>query len=56
MDMIRAFGKDLDEAPLRAHLRREGAEQYLEPLRALAASGRTVTEKDIEQLWQRYYR
>lgn len=55
MDMIRAFGGELDEAPLRAHLRREGAEQYLNPIREMALSGRTISEKEIEQLWHRYY-
>lgn len=56
MDMIRAFGDELDEAPLRAYLRREGAEQYLDPLRTLALSGRKVTDSEIEQLWKHYYR
>jgi hypothetical protein len=55
MDLIRAFGDRLDEAPLRAHLRREGADQYYEPLRRLALSGRPVTHKELERLWKRYY-
>lgn len=55
MDLIRAFGDELDEAPLRAHLRREGAEQYFDPIREMALSSRAISEKEIEQLWHHYY-
>jgi len=55
MDLIRAFGSELDEDPLRDHLRREGAEQYFEPLRRLALSGRKINEQKLRQIWRRYH-
>lgn len=56
MAMMRAFGEDLDEGPLRAHLRRERCEDTYDLLRAMAYSKRPVTEKDVERLWHRHYR
>ncbi|HET9983149.1 MAG TPA: hypothetical protein VFQ38_06170 [Longimicrobiales bacterium] len=44
LDMIAAFGPELDDAVLRPYLRREGAEDAYDALRALATSGRRITE------------
>jgi hypothetical protein len=56
MDMIRAFGADLDESALRAYLRREGSEDAYDDLRELAVAGTPVDEAAIERLWDRRYR
>jgi hypothetical protein len=56
MDMIRAFGAELDEPPLRAYLRREGSEDAFDHLRELALSGKAVSEQDVESMWNRHYR
>jgi hypothetical protein len=56
MDMIRAFGSELDEEPLRAYLRKEGSEDVFDHLRELATSGTPVDEGAVEALWHRHYR
>jgi hypothetical protein len=56
LDMMAAFGQDLDEAALRARLRKEGAEDTYDLLRDFADSGAPVTADALEQLWQRRYR
>jgi len=45
LDLLVAFGRDLDEAVLRTYLQREGAEDVYDALRALAASGRPITDE-----------
>jgi hypothetical protein len=45
LDLMAAFGTDLDEAVLRTYLQREGAEGAYDDLRALAASGRPITDE-----------
>lgn len=42
--MTAAFGPELDDAVLRPYLRREGAEDAYDALRALATSRRRITE------------
>jgi hypothetical protein len=45
LDLMAAFGWDLDLAVLRTYLRREGAEDAYDALRALSASGRPITDE-----------
>lgn len=56
MDMIRAFGSELDEPPLREYLRKEGSEDAFDHLRELADSGAPVDARAVEALWHRHYR
>jgi hypothetical protein len=49
LDLMAAFGGDLDEAVLRTYLHREGAEDAFDRLRALAASGRPITDELLRQ-------
>jgi hypothetical protein len=56
LDMIAAFGDELNETELRARLRREGAEETYDLLREFAASGAPVTASALEALWRQYYR
>jgi hypothetical protein len=56
MDMIRAFGIELDETALRVYLRREGSEDAFEHLRAMAIAGKPVDEAAVERLWNQHYR
>jgi len=44
LDLMAAFGTDLDDAVLRTYLQREGADDAYDALRALAASGRVITD------------
>lgn len=55
LDMIAAFGEDLDEELLRSFLRNEGAEDALEALRELAASERPVDEKLLREVLHRLH-
>ncbi len=45
LDLMAAFGADLDEGVLRTYLQREGAEDAYNALRALATSGRVITDE-----------
>lgn len=56
VDMIAAFGTEVDEAALRAYLKKEGAEHAYDLLRALADSGEAVTAEALDTLWHRHYR
>jgi hypothetical protein len=56
LDMIDAFTSELDEAALRAHLRKEGAEDTYDLLRRVSVSGARPTLEDLDTLWQREYR
>ncbi|HEX8210940.1 MAG TPA: hypothetical protein VF584_12255 [Longimicrobium sp.] len=56
LDMIDAFSSELDEAALRAHLRKEGAEDTYDLLRRVSASGIRPTLEELDALWQREYR
>jgi hypothetical protein len=50
LDMMAAFGVDMDESILREYLRREGAIQGWERLRQLAASDEIVTEAVLQRV------
>ncbi|HEX2205878.1 MAG TPA: hypothetical protein VHG91_21365 [Longimicrobium sp.] len=55
IDMIQAFGYEIDETFLRDHLRKEGAEEAYEQLKALAASSEPITSQTLDALWHRRY-
>lgn len=50
IDMLAAFGEDLKLDPLMDHLRREGAVDAFEALRALAGSDAAVSESSLNNL------
>lgn len=56
IDMLAAFGGSLDEAALRAHLRKEGAEEAYDVLLRFMASGAPVTAESLDALWNEHYR
>lgn len=56
IDMIAAFGDELDMNELRVYLRREGAEEAFDLLRGFARSGAPITATALDELWQRRYR
>lgn len=53
IDMIAAFGDDLDHERLRAHLQREGSEDAYQALQEIAASQVPVTEESLQSLLER---
>ncbi|CAA9295894.1 MAG: hypothetical protein AVDCRST_MAG68-277 [uncultured Gemmatimonadetes bacterium] len=55
VDMIDAFAGELDDAALRAYLRREGAEDTYDLLLKLSASGSPPTAKELDALWHLHY-
>jgi hypothetical protein len=55
MDMIAAFGDEIDDTALRAYLRREGAEDTYDLLRLAAASDRRMDDRELESLWRQHY-
>ncbi len=56
IDMLAAFGDDLDEDFLRVWLRKEGSEHALDLLREIAASGVEVTYHELDRRWHQNYR
>lgn len=56
VEMIRAFEGQLDDAALRAYLRREGSEHAYDLLRALTHSNEPLTLQTLEALWRANYR
>ncbi|HSU12871.1 hypothetical protein [Longimicrobium sp.] len=56
IEMIRALGSQIDEAALRAYLRKEGSEHAYDLLREIMASGEPLTEQTLEARWHREYR
>jgi hypothetical protein len=55
IDMLHAFGDDLDEEFLRVWLRKEGSEDALDLLREIAASGVPVTTQELDRKWHLRY-
>lgn len=55
LDMIDAFAGELDDAALRAHLRREGAEDTYDLLLRLSASGSPPNTEELDAVWHRHY-
>jgi hypothetical protein len=53
IDMIAAFGDELDEPLLREYLRREAAEDAFESLRRLSRSGKIITQEALERELER---
>ncbi|HYH82256.1 MAG TPA: hypothetical protein VEX86_20775 [Longimicrobium sp.] len=56
VSMLKAFGDTIDDATIRPHLRREGAEDAYNVLRELMESGEPINEESLEALWYRHYR
>jgi len=56
IDMLAAFGDNLDDSALRAHLRGEGAEDTYDVLLGFMASGAPVTAEALDALWHERYR
>jgi hypothetical protein len=56
IDMLAALASELDEAALRAHLRKEGAEDTYDLLLGFIASGIQPTTASLDALWQQHYR
>lgn len=55
VDMIDAFAGELDDAALRAHLRKERAEDTYDLLLQLSASGTPATVEELDALWHLHY-
>ena len=55
IDLITAFGNELDEDVLRGYLRKEGSEDAFDLLRDVAASEGTLTERALDALWHQHY-
>ncbi|MCC6316619.1 MAG: hypothetical protein IT361_02920 [Gemmatimonadaceae bacterium] len=55
IEMIVAFGKDLDTASLRDRLRRESAVDAFEALEGMAAAGKVVTEEALQALLEQLH-
>ncbi|HEX6039253.1 hypothetical protein [Longimicrobium sp.] len=56
IDMMEAFGDDLDEGFLRVWLRHEGSEDGYDHLREIAASGVAITAQELDRQWHQRYR
>lgn len=56
IEMIKAFGSELDEEILRKRLRQDQAEEAYELLRDLASSEEKVTEAMLDRIWHSRYR
>jgi hypothetical protein len=56
IDMMEAFGNDLDEEFLRLWLRNEGSEDGYDHLREIAASGIAITPQELDRQWHQRYR
>lgn len=56
IEMIRAFAGKLDDAALRAYLRKEGSEHAYDLLRGLTSSNKPLTEQTLEAAWYGNYR
>ncbi|MBB4638185.1 hypothetical protein [Longimicrobium terrae] len=56
IEMLRGFGDSLDEEFLRNALRKEGANDALDLLRAISDSGETITLAALDRLWHLHYR
>lgn len=56
IDMMAAFGDDLDEAFLRLWLRKEGSEAGYDHLREIADSGMPITAQALDRQWHQRYR
>lgn len=56
IDMLEAFGDDLDEEFLRVWLRKEGSEDGYFHLREIAASGVAITTEELDRQWHQRYR
>ena len=56
IDLIRAFGAEIDEPALRRYLKSEGAEDAFDLLRDLAQRGEPVEAGLLDRLWHQRYR
>jgi hypothetical protein len=56
LDLLAAFGDDLDDAALRKHLRSEGAEHAYDLLLHVHRSGSPGTAEVLDSLWHQHYR
>lgn len=56
IDLLAALGRELDEAALRTHLRKEGAEDTYDLLLDFIASGAPASIASLDALWQQHYR
>jgi hypothetical protein len=56
INMILSFGSELDDALLRGHLRREGAEDTYDVLLAFLDTGAPADPETLEALWHQHYR
>jgi hypothetical protein len=56
IDMLEAFGDDLDEEFLRVWLRKEGSEDAFDLLREIAASDVSITTQELDRQWHQRYR
>jgi hypothetical protein len=56
VEMIRAFRGRMDDAVLRAYLRKEGSEHAYDLLNALVDSREPLTLETLEALWRAHYR
>lgn len=56
INMLAALGSEVDDAALRAHLRKEGAEDTYDLLLGFVASGAKPSTASLDALWQQHYR
>lgn len=56
LDMLYAFGGELNLDPVRAALRKEGAEHALDVLLSVVASGEGMDAHALDRLWHEHYR
>jgi hypothetical protein len=56
IDMLAALGSELDDPALRAHLRKEGAEDTYDLLLRFMQSGEEANTASLDALWARHYR
>ena len=56
INMMLTFGADIDDALIRAHLRKEGAEDTYDLLLRFAESRTPATPESLEALWHQHYR
>lgn len=56
INMMLTFGSGIDDALLRGHLRKEGAEDTYDILLRFAESGALAEPESLEALWHQHYR
>ena len=56
VNMMLPFGENIDDVLIRAHLRKEGAEDTYDLLLRFAASGVPAEPETLEALWHQHYR